>query len=110
MGFVGDAPLPVDSKASRARIWQGVHAHAEKTVTFVDLCGHERYLPSTIFGLSGLLPDYALVIVGANMGVSRMTREHIGISTALGLPLIIAVTKLDLAPPDIAKATLEQVR
>jgi GTPase len=25
-----------------------------------------------------------MVIVGANMGISRMTREHVGIATALG--------------------------
>lgn len=55
------------------------------------------------------MPDYALVVVGANMGVSRMTREHIGIATALGLPLIIAVTKIDIAPPDVGKATLEAI-
>jgi GTPase len=30
-----------------------------------------------VFGLTGLMPDYAMVIVGANMGVPRMTREHL---------------------------------
>lgn len=75
MGFAGDKPVAVDVKASRARLWQSVHAAAEKTITFVDLCGHEAYLKTTIYGLTGLFPDYALVIVGSNMGVSRMTRE-----------------------------------
>ena len=49
-------------------MWAFTHAHAEKTVTFVDLCGHERYLKTTIFGLTGLLPDYGLVIVGGGLG------------------------------------------
>lgn len=43
------------------------------------------------------------------MGVSKMTKEHIGIAVALGLPLFIVVTKIDLAPPDVAKHTLETI-
>lgn len=58
MGFCGDKPMPVDVKASRQKIWQHVHDHAERSVSFIDLCGHERYLKTTIFGLTALLPDY----------------------------------------------------
>ena len=39
-------------------------------ITFIDLCGHEKYLKTTMFGLLGMLPDYAMVIVGANSGLS----------------------------------------
>ena len=67
-------------------------------MTFLDLCGHEKYLKTTMFGLVGLMPDYAMIIVGANMGVSRMTREHLGISLALGVPIFFVVTKVDIAP------------
>jgi len=42
MGFDGAKALAVDAKASRAKIWQSVHEHADKTVTFIDLCGHEK--------------------------------------------------------------------
>ena len=42
-----------------------------------------------MFGLVGLMPDYAVIIVGANMGVSRMTKEHLGVAIALKIPLII---------------------
>lgn len=34
------------------------------------MCGHEKYLKTTMFGLLGMLPDYAMVTVGANMGLS----------------------------------------
>ena len=27
-------------------------------MTFVDLCGHERYLKTTVFGLTGAVPDF----------------------------------------------------
>ena len=42
-----------------------------------------------------------MLVVGANMGVSRMTKEHIGISMALKLPMFVVVTKVDLAPENI---------
>ena len=29
-------------------------------VTFVDLCGHEKYLKTTTYGINGYFPDYAL--------------------------------------------------
>jgi len=37
----------------------------------VDLAGHERYFKTTAYGLTGHLPDYACLIVGANAGASR---------------------------------------
>lgn len=76
-------------------------------MTFLDLCGHEKYLKTTMFGLVGLMPDYAMIIVGANMGVSRMTREHLGISLALGVPIFFVVTKIDIAPKEIYDQTME---
>jgi elongation factor 1-alpha len=42
-----------------------------------------------------------MLVVGANMGVSRMTKEHIGITQALKIPMFVVVTKLDLAPPEV---------
>lgn len=75
-------------------------------MTFLDLCGHEKYLKTTMFGLVGLMPDYAMLIVGANMGVSRMTREHLGISLALGVPIFFVVTKVDIAPKEVFDETV----
>lgn len=42
-----------------------------------DLCGHEKYLKTTIFGLTGLQPDYCMVLVGANMvGAAGIARSR----------------------------------
>jgi GTPase len=71
----------------------------------LDLCGHEKYLKTTMFGLVGLLPDYSMIIVGANMGVSRMTKEHLGISLALKVPIFIVITKIDICPPNVYEET-----
>ena len=59
-----------------------------------------------MFGLVGLMPDYSMIVVGANMGVSKMTREHLGISLALGVPLFIVITKIDIAPNEKYLETL----
>lgn len=75
-------------------------------MTFLDLCGHEKYLKTTMFGLVGLMPDFSMIVVGANMGVSRMTREHLGISLALGIPIYIVVTKIDIAPKQVYDETI----
>ena len=70
-------------------------------LTFIDLCGHEKYLKTTLFGLIGLLPDYAMIIVGSNMGISKMTIEHINISLALRIPFFVVITKIDICPKNI---------
>ena len=44
-------------------------ARASKVVTLVDLAGHERYFKTTAYGLTGHMPDYACLIVGANAGL-----------------------------------------
>lgn len=69
--------------------------HATKT----NKIGHEKYLKTTLFGLTGLMPDYCLLVVGSNMGVQMMTREHISIACALNIPMFVAVTKIDICPP-----------
>lgn len=45
--------------------------------------GHEKYFKTTVSGLTASAPDYAMIVVGANSGVQRMTREHLGIAIAL---------------------------
>ena len=92
--------------ATRNQSWSHVVSNSEKLVTFLDLCGHEKYLKTTMFGLVGLMPDYSRIVVGANMGVSRMTREHLGISLALGIPVFIVVTKVDISPPAVYDETI----
>jgi elongation factor 1-alpha len=68
----------------------------DKSLIFVDLCGHEKYLRTTLFGIMGYHPDYAIVIIGANRGILKMTREHIKILYHLKIPMIFVITKTDL--------------
>jgi len=68
----------------------------DKSIIFVDLCGHEKYLRTTLFGIMGYHPDYAIVIIGANRGILKITREHIKILYHLKIPMIVVITKTDL--------------
>ena len=102
------APERVNEKKNTA--WSQVTKKSSKIISLIDLCGHEQYLKTTMFGLSGLLPDYAMIVVGANMGIQRMTKEHLGIALSLKIPIIIVVTKIDLAPKEIKDKTLEDLK
>lgn len=80
------------------------------TVCFIDLCGHEKYLKTTLFGLNLVKPDCCFLMVGGNMGVSRMTLQHFMTVAALGFKVVVLITKVDICPDHILKETVEQVR
>jgi elongation factor 1-alpha len=69
--------------------------------TLVDLCGHEKYLKTTMFGVMGLFTDYGIIVIGANMGLGTMTLEHMGLLISNRIPFIIVVTKIDICPANI---------
>ena len=43
--------------------WTEVCQASSKVVTFIDLCGHEKYLKTTVFGLTGCSPDFVMLMV-----------------------------------------------
>ncbi|CAD7966787.1 unnamed protein product [Amoebophrya sp. A120] len=102
----GSASHPIKTGAQKNALWQKIQEQSDRLIQFVDLCGHEKYLKTTIFGLVGLCPDYAIVVVNANAGLQRMTREHIGIAIALRIPIIIVVTKKDMTPGNVYDANM----
>ena len=110
MGFkCNDQVEPAKTTDKKNTSWNKILKESDKVISIIDLCGHEKYLKTTIFGLTGLVPDYAMIIIGANMGVQRMTKEHLGIALALKIPIYIVITKIDIAPADIYKQTLEYI-
>lgn len=96
----------------RKKTWQDIVHDARKVVTFFDLCGHEKYLKTTIRGLTSHNPDIIFILVGANMGISKMTREHISLCLSLNIPFAIIMTKIDIGKqrPQIMKDTLQNIR
>lgn len=99
--------MPERYVANKNKYWGEIMKDANKIITFLDLCGHEKYLKTTMYGLVGMSPDYSMIVVGSNMGVARMTKEHLGITLALKIPFFIVLTKVDLCPDNIMKSNLE---
>ena len=83
---------------------------ASKLVRFVDLAGHQRYLKTSVFALLGTEPDYAAIIIDVNRGIQQMTREHLGLIFMLKIPFFCVLTKIDLAPLQIYKETLDELK
>ncbi|MCS7118588.1 MAG: GTP-binding protein [Archaeoglobaceae archaeon] len=93
------------SKEEKARIVE----KSEKIVSFVDTVGHEPWLRTTIRGLLGQKIDYGLLVVAANDGVMRTTREHLGILLAMELPVIVAITKIDMVGGERVNEVISQL-
>jgi len=95
-GFDADGtPVRMDNpdrKDDRAAIVR----EADRLVSFVDTVGHEPWLRTTIRGLVGQKLDYGMLVVAADDGPTKTTREHLGILLATELPTIVAITKTDV--------------
>lgn len=175
MGF-GASGAVVNYTGVRSLTWADVVARAAKIVTFFDLAGHERYVKTTVFGLTAHAPDYCMLVrlpadvgvvlvlnmvasacvlwraafvlaasvgfgrgnspaaflvllstlcflyacpptlvmglqvIGANMGVLRMTKEHLAIALALKVPVVVVITKTDRAPAHVYDATVAHIQ
>ncbi|KAF9111455.1 GTP binding protein [Mortierella sp. AM989] len=106
MGFTA-AGETVNYSTTNISSWQEVCESSAKVVTLLDTCGHPRFLKTTISGLTGHSPDYACLVVDSRMGgVNEMTKEHLALAVALGLPTFVVVTKMDVATRDQLRATV----
>ncbi|XP_014680921.1 PREDICTED: GTP-binding protein 1-like isoform X2 [Priapulus caudatus] len=87
--------------------WKKICEDSAKVITFIDLAGHERYLKTTVFGMTGHMPDFCMLIVGANAGIVGMCKEHLGLALALNVPVFVVVTKIDMCPVNVLQDTLK---
>ncbi|XP_026469311.1 GTP-binding protein 1 [Ctenocephalides felis] len=87
--------------------WVKICEKSAKIITFIDLAGHERYLKTTVFGMTGHAPDFGMLMIGANAGIVGMTKEHLGLALALSVPVFVVVTKIDMCPPNILQDNLK---
>uniref|UniRef100_A0A5S6QJ33 Tr-type G domain-containing protein n=1 Tax=Trichuris muris TaxID=70415 RepID=A0A5S6QJ33_TRIMR len=89
--------------------WAQICTDSAKVVTFIDLAGHEKYLKTTIFGMTGHRPDYCMLLVGANAGAVGMAKEHLGLALALNVPVFVVVTKIDMCPSSILERSVKML-
>ncbi|MFG1919269.1 selenocysteine-specific translation elongation factor [Micromonospora sp. NPDC048898] len=74
-----------------------------RTVAFVDVPGHERFVPNMLAGV-GPVPA-ALIVVAADEGWMPQSAEHLAALDALGVAYgLLVVTRADLADPGPATA------
>lgn len=103
------APPPSSTARRQQLSWEDIVSRAHKIVSFSDLAGHERYLKTTLLGLTSTSPDFVLLIVGANAGLIGMSKEHLSVALALSVPIVVVVTKIDSTPANILEQTLKQL-
>ncbi|CAE6426415.1 unnamed protein product [Rhizoctonia solani] len=89
--------------------WDQISESSAKIVSFIDLAGHERYLKTTLYGMTSHAPDCVMLMVGANAGLIGMSKEHLAIALALSVPVIVTITKIDMTPANVLQDTIKQV-
>lgn len=96
-------------KSSATSGWEEITDKAAKVLSFVDLAGHEKYLKTTVFGMTGSAPEFAMLMVGANAGMIGMSKEHLGIALSLGIPVLVVITKIDRCPTHVLEKTIKEL-
>eukprot|EP01127_Copromyxa_protea_P021111 TRINITY_DN7170_c0_g1_i1.p1 TRINITY_DN7170_c0_g1~~TRINITY_DN7170_c0_g1_i1.p1 ORF type:complete len:563 (-),score=100.65 TRINITY_DN7170_c0_g1_i1:69-1757(-) len=89
--------------------WGDIIEQSYRVISFFDLAGHERYLKTTLYGMSGQMPDYSFLVVSAESGVGGTTREHYELSVALKIPVVIVITHIDSISEEELQVATEKI-
>ncbi|MCL2381556.1 MAG: selenocysteine-specific translation elongation factor [Treponema sp.] len=80
-----------------------------KTVSIIDVPGHERFIRQMAAGASGM--DAAMLVIAATEGVMPQTKEHLDILNLLGVRCgLVALTKKDLVDGETLEIAASEVR
>ncbi len=110
LGFDKNMNPILATSGCKTKMDADVAAQAHTLVTLVDLAGHEKYLKTTVHGISSGMIDYALVLVNSRQPPTHMTRHHIGLAVACNIPIAIVLTKTDGCPDHVMKTTKDEIK
>jgi selenocysteine-specific elongation factor len=83
-------------------------AGAPETIAFVDVPGHERFIPNMLAGVGAV--RFALFVVAADDGWSAQSQEHLDILDLLDVPAaVVAITKTGTVPPARSRQVADDV-
>ena len=77
----------------------------DRVITFLDTPGHEAFTAMRARGAQ--ITDIAILVIAANDGVKPQTIEAINHAKSAGIPIIVAINKIDLPDANIDKVKQE---
>ncbi|KAJ2162165.1 GTP binding protein [Coemansia sp. RSA 552] len=95
LGFSADGKLQT---YANNRSEEHIYQRSSHIATLIDTCGHTKHLKTTARALTGYSPHMFCIVIGADSpSVTATTREYLRIAAAFKMPLVVVVSKMDIA-------------